>query len=130
MAEENQFFKSSLQGNLKDIGAVLELYKASQMMIYPEELVLEKQKLWTSQFLKQEVSKGSFHSNRVGKYVSRQVVSSVFGSSSSMFYNFDVIIDTYFSFQAEDALEFMYHANLDRLAHKRNIKHYGQDNII
>ncbi|KAK1577799.1 hypothetical protein Q3G72_024934 [Acer saccharum] len=45
LAEENQFFKSSLKGNLKDIGAVLELYKASQMMIYPEELVLEKQKL-------------------------------------------------------------------------------------
>ncbi|KAK3220893.1 hypothetical protein Dsin_014863 [Dipteronia sinensis] len=103
LAEENQFFKSSLKGNLKDIGVVLELYKASQMMIYPEELVLEKQKLWTSQFLKHELSKGSFHSDRVGKYVRRQV--------------------------AEDALEFMYHANLDRLAHKRNIKHYGQDSI-
>ncbi|KAK2654428.1 hypothetical protein Ddye_014284 [Dipteronia dyeriana] len=68
--------------------------------IYPEELVLEKQKLWTSQFLKQELSKDSFHSDRVSKYVNRQ-----------------------------KALEFMYHANLERLAHKRNIKHYGQDDI-
>ncbi|KAI9160226.1 hypothetical protein LWI28_006333 [Acer negundo] len=101
-AEEKQFFNSSFEGNLKDIGAVLELYKASQIMIYPEELVLEKQKFWTSQFLKQEVSKGSFHSDRVGKYVSRQ---------------------------AEDALKFPYNATLERLEHRRNMKHYGRDNI-
>ncbi|KAL5746640.1 hypothetical protein ACOSP7_027786 [Xanthoceras sorbifolium] len=100
-AEENQFF-SSLEGNLKDIGAVLELYKASQIMIYPEELVLEKQNLWTNQFLKQELSKGSFHSDRVSKYVSRQ---------------------------AEDALRFPYRADLERLAHRRNVKHYVRDNI-
>ncbi|KAK1575766.1 hypothetical protein Q3G72_008116 [Acer saccharum] len=101
-AEERQFFNSSLEGNLKDIGAVLELYKASQIMIYLEELVLEKQKFWTSQFLKQEVSKGSFHSDRVSKYVSRQ---------------------------AEDALKFPYNATLERLEHRRNMKHYGRDNI-
>ncbi|KAK1575940.1 hypothetical protein Q3G72_009632 [Acer saccharum] len=91
-AEEKQYFNSSLEGNLKDIGAVLELYKASQIMIYSEELVLEKQKLWTSQFLKQEVSKGSFHLDRV-----------------------------------EDALKFPYNATLERLEHRRNMKHYVDD---
>ncbi|KAK2654429.1 hypothetical protein Ddye_014285 [Dipteronia dyeriana] len=100
-AEENQVF-NSLKGNLKDIGTVLELYKASQLMICPEELVLMKTKLWTSQFLKQELSKGSFHSDRVSKYVSRQ---------------------------AEDALKFPYNATLERLEHRRNMKHYGRDNI-
>ncbi|KAJ0042978.1 hypothetical protein Pint_18083 [Pistacia integerrima] len=67
-AEEDQFF-NSLGGCLKDISAVLELYKASQMIIYPDELLLEKQNLWSRQFLEQELSRGSIHSDRLGKQV-------------------------------------------------------------
>ncbi|GAU35840.1 hypothetical protein TSUD_56490, partial [Trifolium subterraneum] len=36
-------FGNSLKGYLKDVGAVLELYKASQVIIHPDESVLVKQ---------------------------------------------------------------------------------------
>ncbi|GAY42456.1 hypothetical protein CUMW_066980 [Citrus unshiu] len=100
-AEDNQFF-NSLKGHLKDIRAVLELYRASQITIYPDESVLEKQQFWTSHFLKQELSSGSIHSNRFSQNVSSQV---------------------------EDALKFPYHVNLERLAHRRNINLYNVDNM-
>ncbi|KAH9646276.1 Ent-kaur-16-ene synthase [Citrus sinensis] len=89
-------------GHLKDIRAVLELYRASQITIYPDESVLEKQQFWTSHFLKQELSSGSIHSNRFSQNVSSQV---------------------------EDALKFPYHVNLERLAHRRNINLYNVDNM-
>lgn len=70
---ENQSF-NSFKGNLKDISAVLELFKTSQLMIHPEELVFKEQQLWTSRFLKQELNEGSFYSDRHSKYVRRQVI--------------------------------------------------------
>ncbi|KAH9677044.1 Ent-kaur-16-ene synthase [Citrus sinensis] len=100
-AEDNQFC-NSLKGYLKDISAVLELYRASQITIYPDESVLEKQQFWTSHFLKQELSSGSIHSNRFSENDSSQV---------------------------EDALKFPYHVNLERLAHRRNINLYNVDNM-
>lgn len=72
-AEENQFF-NSLKGYLKDINAILELYRASQIIIDPDELVLEKLNLWTNHFLKLELSNGSILSDRFGQYVRSQVV--------------------------------------------------------
>ncbi|KAM7270090.1 hypothetical protein ACFE04_029304 [Oxalis oulophora] len=63
-AEENGFF-SSLEGYLKDVGAVLELYRASQLIIYPDESILDKQNSWTSNFLKQELSNGSIHAKKI-----------------------------------------------------------------
>lgn len=87
---------------MKDISAVLELYRASQITIYPDESVLEKQQFWTSHFLKQELSSGSIHSNRFSENDSSQV---------------------------EDALKFPYHVNLERLAHRRNINLYNVDNM-
>ncbi|KAM7250597.1 hypothetical protein ACFE04_022480 [Oxalis oulophora] len=103
---EEDGFVSSLEGYLKDIGSVLELYRASQLTIYPDETVLMKQNSWTSNFLRQELSNGlgnaahriEIHNKRLGKEVG-------------------------------DALKFPYHANLDRLAHRRSMEHYKADNI-
>ncbi|XP_044468247.1 ent-kaurene synthase, chloroplastic isoform X3 [Mangifera indica] len=98
---EDQFF-NSLGGCLKGIRAVLELYKASQVIIYPDEFLLEKQNLWSRQFLEQELSRGSIHSDRLGKQFSKQV---------------------------EYQLKFPYHSQLERLAHRRNTENYSVDDI-
>lgn len=45
-----------MEGYLKDVNAVLELYKASQVKIFAEEKVLDKLKSWTSHFLREELS--------------------------------------------------------------------------
>ena len=58
---------------MKDIGSVLELFRASQIFIHPDEFVLEKQNFWTSQFLIQELSNGSIHADGLNKYVSQEV---------------------------------------------------------
>ncbi|KAM4080354.1 hypothetical protein ACJW30_11G009100 [Castanea mollissima] len=55
-------------GYVKDIGAVLELFRASEIIIHPEEFVLEKQNFLTSHFLIQESSnddalKFPYHAN-------------------------------------------------------------------
>ena len=61
---------------MKDIGAVLELFRASEIIIHPDEFVLEKQNFLTSHFLIQESSNGSIHAYGWNKYVGLQVVSS------------------------------------------------------
>ncbi|KAJ4705791.1 Terpene synthase [Melia azedarach] len=99
-AEENQFF-NSLKGYMKDIDALLELHRASQIMVYLDEFFLEKQNLSTCHFLKQLFS-SSIHSDRLSQNVGKQV---------------------------EDALQFPYHASLERLAHMRNMELYRGDNI-
>ena len=60
---------------MKDIGAVLELFRASEIIIHPDEFALEKQNFLTSHFLIQESSNGSIHADGWNKYVGLQVVS-------------------------------------------------------
>lgn len=55
------FFFNSIHGHLKDVKTVLELYKASQIKILPNELVLDKIGSWTSNFLREELSTNSRH---------------------------------------------------------------------
>ena len=55
------FFSNSIQGHLKDIKTVLELYKASQTKILPNELVLDKLGSWSNNFLREELSNNSEH---------------------------------------------------------------------
>ena len=54
---------------MKDIGAVLELFRASEIIRHPDEFVLEKQNFLTSHFLIQESSNGSIHADGWNKYV-------------------------------------------------------------
>ncbi|KAJ4841255.1 hypothetical protein Tsubulata_025937, partial [Turnera subulata] len=81
-------FDNSLDGYLKDAKAVLELYRASEL-IYSDEPLLEKQNSWTSHFLKQELFNGSIFADKLCKDISVEV---------------------------HDALIFPYHVDLERLA--------------
>ncbi|KAJ0975930.1 hypothetical protein J5N97_017895 [Dioscorea zingiberensis] len=91
--DERNSFENSIQGYLKDMIAVLELYKASQVKILPEEEVLDKLNSWASCFLREELSN-----------LRTSELQSVFQ-------------------EADYALKFPFYANLDRLEHKRNIEH-------
>ncbi|KAK9026101.1 hypothetical protein V6N11_038949 [Hibiscus sabdariffa] len=98
---EEHFFKS-LGGYLKDLDAVVELFKASQMIIHPNEQFLEKQISWTRNFLKQELSNGSTYAYKHTQNIIQK---------------------------ANDALEFPHYASLERLVHRRNIVNYAVDDI-
>ncbi|KAF9593736.1 hypothetical protein IFM89_024740, partial [Coptis chinensis] len=66
--EEKDFFTSA-GGNIKGIHTVLELYKTSQIMILPNEPVLEILNSWTSQLLKQNLANGVIHDGNCQKEV-------------------------------------------------------------
>ncbi|XP_052178339.1 ent-kaurene synthase TSP4, chloroplastic isoform X2 [Diospyros lotus] len=87
-------------GHLGDIGGVLELYRASQIMIHPDESTLEKELSWSTHFLKEKSYNHRINSDIVNEYVIQEV---------------------------DDALHYPFHANLDRVANRRNIKHYDID---
>lgn len=72
---EKDHFSSTLEGYLKDIGAVLELFRASEIIIHREESVLEKQNLWTRNFLRRELSNGSIHTSGLTNYLCQEVIS-------------------------------------------------------
>ena len=72
-AEDDQYFKFGQ--DFKDLGAALELFRASEMIIHPDEVVLEKQNSWSSHFLRQGLSNSSIHADRLNKYIAQEVVS-------------------------------------------------------
>ncbi|KAI8553213.1 hypothetical protein RHMOL_Rhmol06G0326800 [Rhododendron molle] len=106
---EGKHESSFSAGHLKHIGDALELYRASEIIIYPHELTLEEQHLWSSHFLKEKLHDCMIHSDRFNKYVSQEVTSS------------NALVD--------DALKFPFHANLERATIRRNIEHYYVDSI-
>ncbi|MBA0823191.1 hypothetical protein Goarm_019938 [Gossypium armourianum] len=98
---EEHFF-NSLGGYLKDLDAVVELFRASQMIIHPNEQLLEKHISWTSHFLKQELSNTSKCAYKHKQNIMQKV---------------------------NDALEFPPYASLERLVYRRNIVNYDVDDI-
>ncbi|KAL5100684.1 hypothetical protein RYX36_005011 [Vicia faba] len=93
-------FPHSLKGYLKDASAVLELYKASQVIIHPDESVLVKQSCWTRNLLKQDSSSYQLYADKLGIYVDTEI---------------------------NDVLKFPYHADLERLLNRRSVEHYNVD---
>ncbi|KAG4947649.1 hypothetical protein JHK87_043656 [Glycine soja] len=91
-------FAESLKGYLKDVGAVIELYRASQAIIHPDESILVRQSLWTKHLLKQESSPYRLYADKLRRYVDLEV---------------------------KDVLNFPYHANLERLLNRRSVEHYN-----
>lgn len=69
--EGDQSFK--LGKDFKDMGAALELFRASEMIIHPDEVVLEKHNSWSRHFLEHGLSSGSIHADRLEKYVAQEV---------------------------------------------------------
>ncbi|CAN6553753.1 unnamed protein product [Malus baccata var. baccata] len=96
---EDRFF-NSLGGYMKDIGDALELFRASETIIHPDESVLEKQHYWTSHFLKQELSNTLIQGHRLNKHIGLEV---------------------------DDALKFPRYAILGRLSTRTAIKYYNTD---
>lgn len=73
---EGKHESSFSAGHLKHIGDALELYRASEIIIYPHESALEEQHSWSSHFLKEKLNECMIHSDRFNKYVSQEVTSS------------------------------------------------------
>ncbi|XP_021801200.1 ent-kaur-16-ene synthase, chloroplastic-like [Prunus avium] len=96
---EDRFF-NSLGGYMKDISAALEFFKASEIIIHPDESVLEKQNNWMSHFLKQELSNTLTQARRLNKHIGLEV---------------------------DDALKFPFYASLGRLSSRRAIKSYNTE---
>ncbi|XP_057458258.1 ent-kaurene synthase 5, chloroplastic-like isoform X1 [Lotus japonicus] len=95
-------FSNSLKGYLKDVGAILELYRASQVIIHPDESVLVKQSSWTRQLLKHYSSPHRVYADKLRSHVYHEV---------------------------NEALNFPYHSNLERLLNRRSIEHYNVEEI-
>ncbi|KAK2977329.1 hypothetical protein RJ640_004072 [Escallonia rubra] len=93
-------YLDSLHGDLNATSDVLELYKASQIIIYPDEFALEKLHSWSESFLKQKLGEYSILSNGLGRNTFQEV---------------------------DDAFDFRFHASLERMANKRYIEHYDVD---
>ncbi|KAE9456780.1 hypothetical protein C3L33_11317, partial [Rhododendron williamsianum] len=87
-------------GHLKHIVDALELYRASEIIIYAQESVLEEQHSWSSHFLKEKLQDCINHSDRFNKFVSQEV---------------------------DDTLKFPLHADFERATIRRNIEHYYVD---
>ena len=67
-------FANSIKGYLKDVSAVLELYKASQVIIHPDESILVKQSSWTRCFLEQDSSSYQLYADKLRIYIDNEVV--------------------------------------------------------
>ncbi|THG11713.1 hypothetical protein TEA_021698 [Camellia sinensis var. sinensis] len=63
---------SFLSGHQKEIGDALELCRASQIIIFPDESTLEKQHSWSSHFLKEKLYNCTIHADRLDKFVSQE----------------------------------------------------------
>ncbi|KAI3940200.1 hypothetical protein MKW92_029768 [Papaver armeniacum] len=85
-----------------DLQCALELYRASQIMISPDEPILEGQNMCSSNFLKQCLSKCLIHTDGFDKAMILEV---------------------------DYALKFPFYAQLERIENKRNVEHYNSDKL-
>ncbi|XP_074367131.1 ent-kaurene synthase-like 1 isoform X2 [Apium graveolens] len=97
---KEECYPDSLGGHLKDTSKALELYRASQSIIYSNELALEKQNSWSNRFLEHKLSNGSVKLDRYARSIFQEV---------------------------QDALKFPSHSNLERMVNRRNIEQYNAD---
>ncbi|KAI4378951.1 hypothetical protein MLD38_016365 [Melastoma candidum] len=95
-------FRNSLGGYVGDVGGVLELYKASQMLIDKGEKTLESIHSWTSHFLRNRLLDGEIYVTRLQKNIHQEV---------------------------EYALKVPLNANLEKLENRRNIEHFNGEAI-
>ncbi|WOL00826.1 hypothetical protein Cni_G09539 [Canna indica] len=93
------YFNNTLEGYLKDVNAVSELYKASQVKILPNEECLDNLGSWSRMFLKQALTTNQRLGNRVALE------------------------------EVEYILNFPIWSNLDRLEHKRHIENFNAGNL-
>ncbi|KAG6392464.1 hypothetical protein SASPL_146683 [Salvia splendens] len=94
-------FSSSIRGNMTDINTTLELYRASELILYPDERDLETQNKRLKLFLEQELASGLVQSCELGRRIDAEV---------------------------NQAIEYPFYAIMDRVAKKKNIELYNLDN--
>nr|AHJ59325.1 kaurene synthase 2 [Salvia miltiorrhiza f. alba] len=94
-------FSSSFRGNMTDINTTLELYRASELVLYPDERDLEKQNLRLKLLLEQELSSGLIQSCQLGRSINVEV---------------------------NQAIEYPFYAIMDRVAKRKSIEIYNFDN--
>ncbi|KAI3962955.1 hypothetical protein MKW92_043002 [Papaver armeniacum] len=96
---EEPFFDTP-GGFSKDLQCALELYRASQIIISPDESVLIRQNMRSTNFLKQCLSKWSSPTDVFDKVLIQEV---------------------------DHALKFPFYAQLERIENKRNVEQYNSD---
>ncbi|XP_028755222.1 ent-kaur-16-ene synthase, chloroplastic-like isoform X2 [Neltuma alba] len=94
---EDRFY-NSLLGYLRDVEAVLELHKASHIVLHSNDLVLEDLNSWTQHFLEEYLS-----------------------SSSKNAYK---LPSNHIDHEVPFAMRFPHHAYLDFILNRRSIEHY------
>lgn len=58
---------------MEDIHVILELYRASELILFPDERDLEKQNLRLKNLLEQKVSSGVINSSQLGRNIEHEV---------------------------------------------------------
>lgn len=95
---EEDFFFNLLGGNIMDLGTLLELFRASQILTSSDQWIFEKLNSLSSHNLKQELSKLTKREDRFWKDIAQEV---------------------------DYALKIPFYANLERLHHRKNIENYS-----
>nr|APG42604.1 kaurene synthase-like 3 [Salvia divinorum] len=93
-----QCFPSSI---MTDIKTTLELYRASELTLYPDERDLDEQNLRLKLLLEQELETGLSQSCQLGRGINAEV---------------------------NQAIEYPFYAIMDRVAKQKSIEHYNLDN--
>ncbi|KAK6933934.1 Terpene synthase, N-terminal domain [Dillenia turbinata] len=65
-AEQDQYL-DSLEGQYDETSAVLEFFRASQLVIYPSDSALERQNSWSQEFLQRKLHNGSIQDDNLRK---------------------------------------------------------------
>ncbi|XP_074588496.1 ent-kaur-16-ene synthase, chloroplastic-like [Curcuma longa] len=99
LGDDEHYFNNTLPGYLKDVNTVLELYKASQIKIFPNEQGLDKLASWSRVFLKEALTTNRNPRHQIGLQ------------------------------EVDYALKFPIWLNVERLEHKSTIENFTLDNL-
>ncbi|KAG8386548.1 hypothetical protein BUALT_Bualt03G0159800 [Buddleja alternifolia] len=92
---------SSFLEKMIDIHTALDLYRASEFVLCPDESDLEKQSARLKHLLEQQLSGGLMHSSQLGRNISQEV---------------------------NRVIQYPFYATMERIENRRNIEHYNFDN--
>ncbi|KZV38671.1 ent-kaur-16-ene synthase, chloroplastic [Dorcoceras hygrometricum] len=99
---EEDCSSNPLSGHTRDANTALEVFKASEMTMYPTESALETQSLRLKHFLALKVADGLIHSGKLGRNIDKEVT---------------------------HVLQYPYYAILPRMENRKSIEHYKLDNV-
>nr|AEF33360.2 ent-kaurene synthase [Scoparia dulcis] len=97
---EEGWHPSSFRGHVKDISMGIELYKPSELIVSPDESILEKQHLELKHLIEKEILKGPVYSSHLVRNVDQE---------------------------ANHVLQYPFYTLMERMANRRNIEHYNLD---